>query len=86
MKNDGSLGESNRLFMDSMLVQHPDRMTGDKTTVRFGDLACWDKLLHCSVVPEVIVALTHKTVNARDGLLKTRLRHYLASIFQKITK
>lgn len=81
--NDGSLSESNRLFMDSVLMQHPDRMTGDKITGRLGDLTCRDKLLHFSVVPEVTVALSHKTVNVQGGLVKTRLRHILSTYFSE---
>lgn len=83
MKNDGSVGESNRLFMDSILVQHPDRMTGDKITVKFGDHSCRDKLLHCSVIPEVMVSLSHNALNVHDEFLKTRLRHILSKYFSE---
>lgn len=56
MKNDGSLGESNRLFMDSMLVQHPDRMTGDKITVRIETLHVGT---NCYIVQWYLRSLLH---------------------------
>lgn len=56
-------------------MQHSDRMTGDNNTVRFGDLSCRDKLLHSSVVLEVMVALSPNMAGVHDGLLRTWLRN-----------
>lgn len=77
MKDDGSLGKSNGLFMNSIVMQHADRMTGDKITVKFGDLSCMDKLLHHSVVPEGTAALSHNTVGVHDETPQDKVKTYI---------